>query len=278
MSDLIKQKQVQNLGTDLASKANTSQVISKAGNLNDVSDIAIARTNLDIHSKAEVNALVGGANSGISVADIAARDALSGLNVSDRIFVSNDGDGKWAMYIVTTVTDGSGATSEYVKVADEDLFANAMTAAAIKASYESNADTNEFSDTEQTKLDHISVSQAVNLDSMESDISTNAGNITTAQTAANNAQTAANAAQTTANSKEDGFTETKESFTGMNAEPNTDNDLVLGNNIKAGFEVLVYFGTLLVENISWTAGNNSVRVNVPYLTEADDTIYVIYKY
>ncbi len=278
MSDLIKQKQVQNLGTDLASKANTSQVISKAGNLIDVSDIAIARTNLDIHSKAEVNALVGGANSGISVADIAARDALSGLNVSDRIFVSNDGDGKWAMYIVTTVTDGSGATSEYVKVADEDLFANAMTAAAIKASYESNADTNEFSDTEQTKLDHISVSQAVNLDSMESDISTNAGNITTAQTAANNAQTAANAAQTTANSKEDGFTETKESFTGMNAEPNTDNDLVLGNNIKAGFEVLVYFGTLLVENISWTAGNNSVRVNVPYLTEADDTIYVIYKY
>ncbi len=278
MSDLIKQKQVQNLGTDLASKANTSQVISKAGNLIDVSDIAIARTNLDIHSKAEVNALVGGANSGISVADIAARDALSGLNVSDRIFVSNDGDSKWAMYIVTTVTDGSGATSEYVKVADEDLFANAMTASAVKTSYESNADTNEFSDTEQTKLDHISVSQAVNLDSMESDISTNAGNITTAQTAANNAQTAANAAQTTANSKEDGFTETKESFTGMNAEPNTDNDLVLGNNIKAGFEVLVYFGTLLVENISWTAGNNSVRVNVPYLTEADDTIYVIYKY
>ena len=278
MSDLIKQKQVENLGTDLASKASTSQVLSRTGNLSDIPDIAAARTNMDIHSKAEVNALISGASSGISVADIAARNALSGLNVSDRIFVSDDGDGKWAMYIVTTVSDGSGATSEYVKVADEDLFANAMTASAVKTSYESNANTNEFSDAEQTKLGFISVSQAVDLDGMESDISNNAGDIATAQTTANNAQTTANDAQTTANSKEDSFTEVKETFSGMNVESNMDNDLTLSNNIKAGFEVLVYFGTLLVENITWSAGSNTVRINVPYLTEVDDKIYVIYKY
>ena len=278
MSDLIKQKQVENLGTDLASKASTSQVLSRTGNLSDIQDSATARTNLDIHSKAEVNALIGGASSGISVADIAARNALSGLNVSDRIFVSDDGDGKWAMYIVTTVSDGSGATSEYVKVADEDLFANAMTASAVKTSYESNANTNEFSDAEQTKLSHISVTQAVDLDGMESDISNNAGDIATAQTTANNAQTTANAAQTTANSKEDSFTEIKETFTGVVVEANMDNDLILTYSIKAGFEVLVYFGTLLVENVTWTPGSKTVSVNVPYLTESSDKIYVFYKY
>ncbi len=278
MSNLIKQKQVENLGNDLAGKANISEVLSRNGNLSEIGDIAAARTNLDIHSKAEVNALIGGVSSGISVADISARNALSGLNVSDRIFVTDDGDGKWAMYIVTSVSDGSGSTSEYMKVADEDLFANAMTASAIKISYESNANTNEFSDAEQSKLSHISVTQAVDLDNMESNISTNAGNITTAQNTANNAQTAANAAQTTADSKEDSFTEIKETFTGMNIEPDMDNDLSLSHNIKAGFEVLVYFGTLLVENISWAAGTNTVRINVPYLTEADDKIYVIYKY
>jgi hypothetical protein len=57
-----------------------------------------------------------------------------------------------------------------------------------------------------------------------------------------------------------------------------DNDLSLSHTIKAGFEVLVFFGTLLVENITYSAGTNTVRINVPYLTESDDTIYVFYTY
>ena len=278
MSNLIKQKQVDGLISDLASKALASQVLGKSANLSDVLDIAAARTNLDIHSKAEVNALIGGANNGISVADIAARDALTGLKVSDRIFVSNDGDAKWAMYIVTAITNGNGSSSQYVKVADEDLFSNAMTAAAVKAAYESNANTNEFSDAEQSKLGHIAITQSVNLDTMESEISANATAAAAAQSSANAAQATATAAQNSANTKQNKFTETKESFTGMTVEANVNNELSLAHNIKAGFEVLVYFGTLLVENTTWSAGGNTVGLKVPYITEPSDKIYVVYKY
>jgi hypothetical protein len=278
MSNLIKQKQVDGLISDLANKALASQVLGKSANLSDVLDIAAARTNLDIHSKAEVNALIGGANNGISVANITARNALTGLKVSDRIFVSNDGDGKWAMYIVTAITNGNGSSSQYVKVADEDLFSNAMTAAAVKSAYESNANTNEFSDAEQTKLGHIAVTQSVNLDNMESEVSANATAVAAAQSSANAAQSTATAAQNTANTKQNRFTETKEAFTGMTVEAGVNNELSLAHNIKAGFEVLVYFGTLLVENITWTAGGNTVGVKVPYITEPSDKIYVVYKY
>jgi hypothetical protein len=278
MSNYIKQKQIQNLVDDLANKANAAVVLNKTNNLSDVSSISTARTNLDVHSKSEVNALISGASQARSVADLAARDALSGLAISDRIFVSDDGDGKWALYLVSSITDGNGSTSEYVKVADEDLFSNAMTASAIKTAYESNANTNEFSDTEKAKLGHISVTQAVDLDTMESDISTNATNVATAQATANSAVTAANAAQTTANSKEESFTETKETFTNMNVEPDIDNELVLANNVKAGFDVQVFFETLLLDNVAWTPGSNRVTINVPYITEETDKIHVIYKF
>ena len=270
MSDFIKQKQVENLSTTLAAKANDSQVVKIANNLSDV-NAAQARTNLDIHSKAEVNALVAGASNARSVADIAGRNALTNLAVSDRIFVSDDGDSKWALYLVSSITDGAGSTSEYVKIADEDLFTNAMTAASIKTAYESNADTNAFTDTDKGKLDNITVSQPVDLDTMESDINTNKTDITTAQNTANNALSVANG-------KEDSFTEASESFTGMTVEENIDNDLTLTHNIKTGHEVLVFFGALRVFNITYTSGTNIVTVNVPYLTEPSDVITVTYAY
>ncbi len=278
MSNYIKQKQIENLGSDLAAKANASEVLSKANNLSDVNSVSTARTNLDVHSRSEVNALIVGASNARSVANIAARDALSGLSVSDRIFVSDDGDAKWALYIVSTITDGNGSTSEYVKIADEDIFTNAMTSAAIKTAYESNANTNEFNDAEKAKLGHISVSQAVNLDSMESGISTNATNIATAQSSANSALTAASNAQTTANSKEDSFTETKETFTNMIVDANLDNVLTLANPVKSGFDVQVFFETILLDNVTWSAGSDRVTINVPYITEEADKIFVIYKY
>jgi len=278
MSNFIKQKQIENLVSDLSNKANANQVLSIANNLSDLASNAIARTNLDVHSKAEINALISGATNALSVENNAAKSALTGLQVSDRIFVSDDGDAKWAMYIVTAVTDGLGSSSSFQKVADQDVFDNAMSAAAVKASYESNANTNAFTDAEKTKVGHISVTQAVNLDTMESGISTNTTNITTAQNTANSALTAANNAQNTANSKEDAFTETTEVFTGVTVEPNMDNVLNLANNIKAGFDVMVFFGALRVNDISWTAGNNEVTINVPYLTESADEIRVSYKY
>ncbi len=278
MSNLIKQKQIENLGIDLGNKANASEVLLKVNNLFDVANIPQARTNLDVHSKAEVNALISGASQARSVANIAGRDALTDLGVSDRIFVSNDGDGKWALYLVASITTGAGSTSEFVKIADEDLFSNAMTASAIKTAYESNANTNEFSDAEKAKLAHISVSQAVNLDTMESTIASNTTKANAAQTTANSALAAANAAQTSANGKEDSFTETKETFTNMTVEPEQDFEITLAHNVKQGFDVQVFFETLLLDNVVWNAGNNRITLNVPYLTEATDKIHVIYKY
>lgn len=52
-----------------------------------------------------------------------------------------------------------------------------QTGAEIKTAYEGEANTNAYTDAEQTKVGFITVTQAVNLDTMESDISTNATNI-----------------------------------------------------------------------------------------------------
>ncbi len=278
MSDFIKQKQIENLVNDLGNKANSGDVLLKASNLNDLANKATSRTNLDVHSKAEVNALLAGAENGISVATIAARAALTNLKVSDRVFVSNDGDGKWAMYIVTAVTTGSGSTSTFEKVADKDIFDNAMSAAAVKSSYESNANTNAFTDAEKAKVNHILVTQAVNLDTMESAVNSNTGNITTAQNTANSAQTTANNALNVANSKQAGFTEAVETFSGLTEAKDTDINLDVSNPVRAGHEVLVFFGAVRVSNVNWSPGNPTITINVPYATEPTDEIYIYFKY
>lgn len=312
MSEFIKQKQIQNLTTDLAAKALDSQVVKKANNLSDV-NAASARTNLDVYSKTEVQNMISGADNGFNVATIAERDALTGLKVSDRIFVSNDGDGKWGMYIVTAVTNGNGSTSTFEKVADEDAFSNALTKEAIKSSYESNANTNAFTDSEKTKVGHLTVTQAVNLDTIESNLAsttttannalstansastaaTNAQNTAnSASTAAANAQTAADAAQadadaaqttansalSTANSKEDLFTETREDFTNIIGEAGVPVNITLANEVAAGFEPLVYFNGLLVKTVTFSPGSPEISYTVPYITETSDTISVAYAY
>lgn len=198
MSEFIKQKQVEGLVSALAAKALDSAVVKKANNLSDV-NAASARGNLDVYSRAEVQNLVAGAEDAYSVASLTDRGALTGLKVSDRIFVTNDGDGKWALYIVTAITDGKGSTSTFTKVADEDLFTNALSKEAVKSAYESNANTNAFTDAEKTKVGHLSVSQAVDLDTMESDLASTKTTATNALNTANSATTKANAAQTTAN-------------------------------------------------------------------------------
>lgn len=159
------------------------------------------------------------------------------------------------LYLVSTITDGNGSTSEYVKIADEDLFTNAMSAAAIKTAYESNADTNAFTDAEKSKLGHIAVTQAVDLDTMESDI-------------ANNASALAG--------KMSQFSVVEESFTGMTVEEGQDNVINLTHPIAASHVVTVFFEGLKVSNVIYTNGTNQVTINVPYLTEASDTIYVKY--
>lgn len=198
MSNLIQQKQVSGLVSDLAAKAADSAVVKKSNNLSDV-NAGSARTNLGVYSRSEVDAMVAGAENAHSVATITARGALTGLKVADRIFVSNDGDNKWALYMVTAITNGNGSTSTFEKIADEDLFTNAISASAVKAAYEGNSNTNAYTDAEKSKVAHISVSQAVDLDAVESDLATTTTTATSALSTANSASTAASAAQSTAN-------------------------------------------------------------------------------
>jgi hypothetical protein len=198
MSNLIKQKQVQSLETDLAARALDSAVVKKSNNLSDV-NAASARANLALYSQSEVNALVAGAENARSVADGTAKNALTGLKVGDRVFVSNDGDSKWALYIVTAITTGTGSTSTFQKIGDEDIFTNAISASAVKTAYESNSNTNAFTDAEKTKVGHLTVTQAVNLDTMESGLATTTSTANSALSAANAAATAASNAQSTAN-------------------------------------------------------------------------------
>lgn len=99
--------------------------------------------------------------------------ALSQLTEGDKIFVTDDGDGKWAQYWVTAITDGQGITSTFQLVMDEDTYLNANTKESIKAVYESNLNTNAFTDAEQTKVGYVTVTQAVDLDTLVSDTAAN---------------------------------------------------------------------------------------------------------
>lgn len=268
MSDFIKQKQVDGLVAELAAKALDADVVKKANNLSDVT-AGTARTNLDVYSKSEVQSMVSGADNARSVADLTARAALTDLKVSDRVFVTDDGDGNWALYIVTAITDGLGSTSTFEKIADQDLFTNAISSSSIKSSYESNADTNAFTDSEKNKVGQISVTQPVDLDTMEADIATNA-------TTAANAQTTANNALTAANSKEDAFTQSQEDFTGLTGTAGLPVAINLTNVVVNGFTPMVFFNGLQVKNVSFTVGSNQISYTVPYATDVTDNISVIY--
>lgn len=87
----------------------------------------------------------------VSVANIAARNAYNVPSTPFNIFVVDDGDGKWATY--KAITTGIGAT--FVKTSDPDLLNAVMSNSAIKTAYESNADTNAFTNALKTRLDNL---------------------------------------------------------------------------------------------------------------------------
>ncbi len=107
--------------------------------------------------------LIEGKRHTITVPDIAARDALTGLNVDDQVFVLDfNGSGHWARYRVQSTTDGTGANSVFDLLIDETQIAP-LNAAQVKALYESNSDTNAFTDAEQTKLGGIATGAQINV-------------------------------------------------------------------------------------------------------------------
>ena len=291
MSDFLKIKQVEGLSTALEQRALDTLVLKKANSLSELEPGA-ARTNLSVYSRAEVDALIVGARDAYNVADTTARNALTGLKVTDRVFVNNDGDSKWALYLVTAVTNGSGSTSTFKKIADEDLFTNALTAAAVKAAYESNADTFVYNGVAKGKVDKITITSNINLDELSTTANNGLTTANAAQSAATAAASAASAAQTTANNaatsaaaamsalegKEDAFTQTTQQFTNVNGLANVNVPLTLSNAPKAGFTVEVFLNGIRVRNVIYAAGNPTIAYNVPYATESTDHINVVYCY
>ena len=76
----------------------------------------------------------------ITLPTIAARNAYNITKLPTSILVTDDGDGRWALYKATST--GIGAT--YIKISDPDLLNAVMTASQIAAAYESLADVNRF--------------------------------------------------------------------------------------------------------------------------------------
>lgn len=141
--------------TDATTKANAAVVTSNAysdGLITALKDgVATPGNTLQ-----KLYNLILGAKEQVNVANIAARDAYN-ITAGFNVFVNDDGDGKWAVYYATT----SGVAATYVKLSDPDLLNAVMSAASIKAAYESNADTNALTNALLAKLNAIEASADV---------------------------------------------------------------------------------------------------------------------
>ncbi|QAU04511.1 hypothetical protein Va1_172 [Vibrio phage Va1] len=152
-----------NIDNEVTRATNAETALSNdLSDLSGVTDAATARTNLGVYSTSEVDTAINNANLNLGTnlsttnATTAASDFGPGdLSVGDNIFFTDDGDSKWAIYKVIAITDGAYSTSTLEKIMDEDVYLNAQSASAIKSSYESNADTNAFTDEEQSRVGRI---------------------------------------------------------------------------------------------------------------------------
>lgn len=99
------------------------------------------------------NLIASNAQTELTVANQAAMYAVNATN-GQRFFVQDDGDGKWATYRAnSTGTQASGNT--YTKTNDQDLLTSSLSNAQIKTAYESNPDTNAFTNLLLSKLTNL---------------------------------------------------------------------------------------------------------------------------
>lgn len=128
---------------------NNDAALQIASNLSDLNDVATARSNLDVYSTSEVDTAIDNAKialgTGYNVADNTERDALTDLTLNDVVTVLNDGN--WVKYGVESLSP----LSFYV-ITSKEIFERTQSASAIKSAYESNADTNAFTDADVASL------------------------------------------------------------------------------------------------------------------------------
>jgi hypothetical protein len=136
--------EVSGLNASLAAKATVTQLSTAIDQLKD--GVAGAGDTLQ-----KLYNLILSSQDQFSVADISDRDALDVQNLNIQVFVVNDGDGNWALYKPTTL----GVGASFIKISDPDLLNAVMSAAQIKTTYESNPDTNVYTNAEKSKLASI---------------------------------------------------------------------------------------------------------------------------
>ncbi len=164
--------------TDLVSAINsllntvngdTSDNLAIDQNLADLADAVAARTNLGVYSDTQIDTAIQAAQADLGtnfqVATIAERDALADLGTNDRVFVADSGDGSWATY-KPTAFDVDGMVTQWTQLSSQYSLEAVISASALRTEYLSNADTNAFVDADQTKVGHLSVTQAIDLDDM----------------------------------------------------------------------------------------------------------------
>ncbi|RKY40285.1 MAG: hypothetical protein DRP85_08840, partial [Candidatus Makaraimicrobium thalassicum] len=85
----------------------------------------------------------------------------------------------------TPSADGFMSSADKAKLDD-----SGMTGAEIKVAYEAEPNTNAYTDADKTKVEHVTVTQAVNLDTIESDTASNKSKLSGIESGATADQTA----------------------------------------------------------------------------------------